>query len=92
MRRVIKTNSAMWSVSSIGFFVWVQLFAGTGVAIEASLITPLAYLYNQTFSNTDVVVERNAGVGAAVGVVMAVLVVIVFWITSKLIPDDDIEF
>lgn len=92
LRGVFKTNITMWSVSSIGFFVWSQLFAGTGVAIEASLITPLAYLYNQTFSNTDVVVERNAGVGAAVGVVMAVLVVIVFWITSRLIPDDDIEF
>lgn len=92
LRGVFKTNITMWSVSSIGFFVWSQLFAGTGVAIEASLITPLAYLYNQTFSNTDVVVERNAGVGAAVGVVMAVLVVIVFWITSKLISDDDIEF
>lgn len=92
LRGVFKTNVTMWSVSTVGFFVWSQLFAGTGVSIEKSLMTPLAYLYTQTFSSTDVVLERNAGVGAAVGVIMALLVIVVFWLTSKLIPDDDIEF
>lgn len=92
LRGVLKTNITMWSVSTVGFFVWSQLFAGTGVAIEKSLMTPLAYLYTQTFSSTDVVLERNAGVGAAVGVVMALLVILIFWLTGKVIPDDDIEF
>lgn len=44
------------------------------------------------FGGGNVVTERNAGLGAAVGVLMGVCVVAIFLITNALIKKDDLEF
>ena len=36
--------------------------------------------------------ERNSGLGAAIGVLLSVCVVTVFWICNHLLKDDDLEF
>ena len=36
--------------------------------------------------------ERNAGIGAAVGVLLSVCVVLIFMVCDKVFKDDDIEF
>ncbi|MDD3205443.1 MAG: sugar ABC transporter permease, partial [Lachnospiraceae bacterium] len=38
------------------------------------------------------VTERNAGIGATVGVMLSVCVVVIFWICNIALKDDDIEF
>ena len=40
----------------------------------------------------NTVTERNAGLGAAIGVLLSVCVVIVFTICNRVIKDDDLEF
>lgn len=90
IKGVFKTNITMWSISSVGFFVWSQLFSS--VTTDTSVITPLVYLYMQTFGSGNTVTERNAGLGAAIGVLLAVFVVLVFWISNKALKDDDLEF
>lgn len=90
LKGVIKTNITMWSVSSVGFFVWSQLFST--VTADTKTITPMVYMYMQVFGAGNSVTELDAGVGAAVGVIMSVCVVVIFLITNKLIKDDDLEF
>ena len=90
LRGVLKTNITMWSITSVGFFVWSQLFST--VTANKAVITPMVYMYLQTFGSGNVVTERNAGLGASVGVLLALCVVAVFLITNLLIRKDDLEF
>ena len=61
------------------------------VSSEASTIVPVGYLYDTVFGSTGNS-ERDAGAGAAVGVVLAIFVGVVYFITNKLLKDDDLEF
>lgn len=90
LQGVIKTNITMWSITSVGFFVWAQLFSM--VTADTQTITPMVYMYLQVFGAGNVVTERNAGLGAAVGVILSLIVVAVFILTTVLIRDDEIEF
>lgn len=90
LKGVFKTNITMWSITSVGFFVWSQLFST--VVASNQTITPMVYLYLQTFGAGNTITERNAGLGAAVGVLMALCVVTVFLITNLTIKNDDLEF
>ena len=80
----------MWSVSTVGFFVWSQLFSN--VTADTQTITPFVYMYAQIFGGGNTVTERNSGLGAAIGVVLSICVVIIFTICNKVIKDDDLEF
>ena len=90
IKGVIRTNVTMWSVTSVGFFVWSQLFST--VTADTSTITPYVYMYLQTFGSGNTITDRNAGLGAAVGIILSILVVTVFAITTRLLKDDDLEF
>lgn len=90
LKGVLKTNITMWSVSSVGFFVWSQLFST--VTADTQTITPMVYMYLQIFGAGNMVTERNAGLGAAIGVLLSICVVIVFWTCNIIFKDDDIEF
>jgi multiple sugar transport system permease protein len=90
LRGVLKTNITMWSITSVGFGVWSQLVST--VTASNQTITPMMYMYLHTFGTGNTVTERNAGLGAAVGVVMAVCVVAAFVLTNVLIKKDDLEF
>ena len=85
----IKTNLTFWSVNTITFFLWSKMFSP--VSSEASTIVPVVYLYDTVFGSTGNS-ERDAGAGAAVGVVLAIFVGVVYFITNKLLKDDDLEF
>ena len=61
------------------------------ISSEASTIVPVVYLYDTVFGSTGNA-ERDAGAGAAVGVVLAIFVGIIYLITSKFLKDDDLEF
>mgnify|MGYP001002070927 FL=1 len=90
IKGVFKTNITMWSVTSAGFSVWSQLFST--VTADTQTITPMVYMYMQVFGAGNSVTEHNAGMGAAVGIILSLFVVIIFTICNKLIRDDDLEF
>ena len=90
LKGVFKTNITMWSVTSVGFFVWSQLFST--VTADNQTITPMVYMYMQIFGAGNSVTERNSGLGAAVGVLLSVCVVLIFWLCNNLLKDDDLEF
>ena len=90
LKGVFKTNITMWSVTSVGFFVWSQLFST--VTADTQTITPMVYMYMQIFGAGNSITERNSGLGAAIGVLLSICVVAVFWLCNHLLKDDDLEF
>lgn len=89
LKGVFKTNLTFWSVNAVAFFIWSKMFSP--VESEASTIAPVVYIYNIVFG-TKGVTRRDAGGGAAVGVVLALIVVLVFFVFNRLIKDDEIEY
>lgn len=89
LKGVFKTNLTFWSVHTITFFIWSQMFSP--VDSEASTIVPVLYMYNIVFGSKGVT-ERDAGRGAAVGVTLALFVVIIFFIFNKLIKEEEVEY
>ncbi len=87
---MFRTNLTMWSVTSVGFFVWSQLFST--VTADTRTITPMVYLYMQVFGAGNSVTERNAGTGAAVGVLLSLAVILIFRLANRLLKDRDLEF
>ncbi|SHJ25083.1 carbohydrate ABC transporter permease [Hespellia stercorisuis] len=90
LKGVFKTNITMWSVSSVAFFLWSQLFSS--VTADTKTITPMVYMYTKVFGAGNSVTEHDAGVGAAVGVILSICVVIIFTLCNKFIKDDELEF
>lgn len=89
MRGIIKTSITFWSINATTFFLWTKMFSP--VNTEGSTIVPVVYLYDTVFGGKGVV-ERDAGAGAAVGVVLTVIIVLVYVVTNVLIKDGDLEY
>jgi multiple sugar transport system permease protein len=90
MKNVLRTNIVLWTISTVGVFVWSMIFSPLNP--EPGTVTPMVYMYQMIFGANMVVTERNVGIGAAVGVLLSLLVVVVFAAATKLIRDDDVEF
>lgn len=90
LRGVIRTNIVMWTVATVNFFIWSQLFSP--VNLSAGTITPVAYMYEMVFgASSSAVTTRDSGAGAAIGVLMSLIVVAVFLATNFIVKNDDVE-
>ena len=89
LRGIIKTSITFWSINTTTFFLWTKMFSP--VNTEGSTIVPVVYLYDTVFGGKGVV-HRDAGAGAAVGVVLTIIIVAVYAITNVLIKDGDLEY
>lgn len=90
LKGITRTNLTMWSISSVAFFIWSQLFSM--VTADASTISPMYYMYIQLFSAGNAMTERNAGRAAAVGVTLALCVLLIFNLLNRCLKDKDLEF
>lgn len=90
LKGVFKTNITMWTVSTAAFFVWSQLFSS--VTANKATIVPVQYMYMQIFGAGNAVTERNAGYGAAIGIILCLCVVVIFTVCNAVLKDDDLEF
>ncbi|MFV0466450.1 MAG: carbohydrate ABC transporter permease [Lachnospiraceae bacterium] len=90
LKGILKTNITMWSVSTAGFFLWSQLFSS--VTADTKTITPMVFMYTKVFGAGNAITNHDAGMGAAVGVILSLCVIFIFTICNKLIKDDDLEF
>lgn len=89
LKGVFKTVLTFWTVSVVGFFVWSQMWSP--VNAENQTMTPVVYMYNIVFGNNGMT-NRDPGKGAAVGILMAIVVLIIFFVVNKVFKDDDLEF
>lgn len=88
LKDIIKRTIILWSASAIGFFVWSTLFSFN---TEMATVTPVVYMYDMVFGKSTGLSQTtlNVGAGAAVGVILMVLVVAVNIIINLLMKTDD---
>jgi multiple sugar transport system permease protein len=90
MRGVIRTNVVMWTVFTVGFFVWGQLFSPVNLSNDT--VAPMNYMYELVFgASSSAATARDSGAGAAIGVILALIVVTVFLATNFIVRHDDAE-
>ncbi|MDR2797033.1 MAG: sugar ABC transporter permease [Treponema sp.] len=90
MRGVIRTNIVMWTVFTVGFFVWGQLFSPVNLSNDT--VAPMNYMYELVFgASSSASTARDSGAGAAIGVILTLIVVAVFLATNCIIKQDDAE-
>ena len=85
LRSIFKTNITFWSVNCISFFLWSKMFSP--VASEASTMVPVVSLYDTVVGTTGSG-QRDAGAGTSVGVTLAVMGAIIYFIMMKRLKAD----
>ena len=89
LKGVIKTSITFWSINATTFFLWTKMFSP--IDTESSTIVPVIYLYDMVFGGKGVNV-RDAGAGAAVGVVLTLIIIGVYLVTEWLFRGNDLEY
>ena len=90
IRGVIRTNIVMWTVFTVSFFIWAQMFSPLNLSNDT--VAPMNYMYEQVFgSQNQASSVRDSGAGAGVGVIMMLIVVAVSYATTFIIKHDDAE-
>lgn len=84
-----KTNLIFWSISTIIFFVWTKMFSP--VNSEAGTISPAVHMMNMAFGSKKQNIQYP-GRAAAIGVTLALFVVVFFFLISKLVKEEKVEF
>ena len=72
------------------FFVWSQIFSP--LTPEMGTVTPMIYMYQSVFGANTVVTVRNVGAGAAVGVILTIIVVLSFLVTNVIFRNEQLEY
>ncbi len=89
LKGIVKTTITFWTINAATFYLWSKLFSP--VQTEGSTIVPVVYLYDTVFGGKGVI-ERDAGAGAAVGVVLTLIIIAVYIVTEKLLKSSDLEY
>ncbi len=92
LQSVFKTCITFWTVGVVSFFVWSRMWYNPGNPDQYTL-TPFVHMYQVTFGSTQATTARNAGLGAAIGVLMTIVVLITFFVVNTVFKHDkDLEF
>lgn len=89
LKGIIRTTITFWTINAATFYLWSKLFSP--VQTEGSTIVPVVYLYDTVFGGKGVV-TRDAGAGAAVGVVLTLIIIAVYLVTDRLLRSSDLEY
>lgn len=90
LKDVIKSVLTLWTVTVVGFFIWTQVF--TPFDMSEGTVTPMVYMYRLVFGGGQGQVTLNIGAGAAIGVLLALIVVGVFAAINICLKDSKLEF
>ena len=89
LKGVIKTSITFWTINTTSFFLWTKMFSP--IDTESSTIVPVVYLYDLVFGGKGVI-QRDAGAGAAVGVVLTLIIIAVYVVVERLFRGSDLEY
>jgi len=90
LRGVLRSNIVMWTVFTVGFFVWGQLFSPVNLSNDTA--APMNYMYELVFGPSSLAsATRDTGAGAAIGIILMGAVIAVFFVTNLLTRKDDAE-
>lgn len=93
MRDVFRTSIVWWSINALTFFIWSQMFSPR--IPDSGTVTPMVVMYFTVFGRDFMVNDPrliNAGAGAAVGVILTLLVFVMFVIVNLLIKEEKLEY
>ncbi|MEE0421026.1 MAG: sugar ABC transporter permease [Lachnospiraceae bacterium] len=87
LKDTIKRSIVLYTAGALGFFVYSSLFS---LRMELSTVTPIVYMYENVFGSSLSAssTELNVGMGAAVGVIVTLVVLIVNLVLDKLIKSE----
>jgi multiple sugar transport system permease protein len=85
----MRTNAVMWTVGVVGFFLWSQLFSPINLSLDT--VAPVNYMYTIVFGSASTISPRDSGAGAAVGVILMLVVIFAFFVTSFIVKKDETE-
>ena len=89
MKGIIKTTITFWSINATTFFLWTKMFSP--VNTEGTTIVPVVYMYDTVFGGKGII-DRDAGAGAAVGVVLTLIIIAIYAIMNFALKDSDLEY
>lgn len=89
IRDVFRTCLMLWSISAFNFFVWAQMFSVNG---DPETEVPALYMYNMIFGSSNGNTATNVGAGAAVGVILTLLVTVTYAILNLVLPNKKYEY
>jgi len=90
LRGCFRTNIVMWTVFTVNFFVWGQLFSPVNLSNDT--VAPMNYMYEIVFgASSNSMVARDSGAGASIGVIMMIIVIIAFGLTNFIVKNDDVQ-
>lgn len=89
IRNVTRNCIILWTVGSVNFFVWAKMFSPKA---NVNTMTPVYFLYNKVFGAASTGAVLDVGGGAAVGVIVAILVLLTYLIMNKCMKEEDLEY
>jgi ABC-type sugar transport system permease subunit len=89
IRDVFRTCLMLWTISALNFFVWAQMFSVNG---DPETEVPALYMYTLIFGSSNGNTTIDVGAGAAVGVILTTLVVIIYAILNVVLPEKKYEY
>ncbi len=90
LKDTFANSLVLWTVQIVAFFVWSQVFSP--LTPEPGTVTPMVYMYQEVFGSNTVVTERFVGAGAAVGVILSIIVVIAFLLSNIIFKSERLEY
>ena len=88
IRSVFRTGMTLWTMTAVGFFTWGRMFTTMGIA--TTTVTPVNYLYNDLFGKGAA--TGSAGEAAAIGVMMALVVLLIHTLINWVFREEAIEY
>lgn len=89
IRGVLRTAITFWTIGAVNFFTWAKMFSAN---ISVTTVTPVYYLYDKIFGNSGGAGTTDAGGGAAIGVTVALLVLLTYFIMNRLLKEEVYEY
>lgn len=88
LKDTIKRSIVLYTAGALGFFVYSSLFS---LRMELATVTPIIYMYENVFGSSLSAssTELNVGMGAAVGVIVTAMVLVVNLILDKLLKTEE---
>lgn len=89
IRDVFRTGITLWTVGAVNFFTWAKMFSNR---ISTTTVTPVYYLYEKVFGAGGAASFIDAGGGAAIGVMVALMALLVHIVIGHIFKEEALEY
>ncbi|MGM9589153.1 MAG: carbohydrate ABC transporter permease [Faecousia sp.] len=90
LKKIVKTSITFWTINAAGFFLWTKMFSP--ISSETSTIVPVSYLYDIVFGVANSNTPGDPAAGAAIGVLLALVILGTYLIMNRVFKDEELEF